>query len=200
MGHQHKRDNKLMGLKHLHAGYGYGSLLVCVFGSVANLLNIAALSRQEMSSRTNAILTGLAVADLLVLLEYILFACHMYLPQRPKRERFSYGWALFVLLHAQWHIRNIALLDVDRSIVQTNLTLVSNMTFYVVDLSEMGKTNDNVLMGINFWVYNGVIKTNSPESQPYICVENKKLIGGSRKMTRLVKKERQTDNTTRIFW
>lgn len=83
------------GLEHFHSKYrlihGYVSLLVCVFGSVANVLNIAVLTRREMSSPTNAILTGLAVADLLVMLEYIPFACHMYLPQRPKRERFSYG-------------------------------------------------------------------------------------------------------------
>lgn len=64
--------------RHAH---GYVSLIVCVFGSIANLLNIAVLTRREMLSPTNAVLTGLAVADLLVMTEYIPFACHMYLPQ-----------------------------------------------------------------------------------------------------------------------
>lgn len=66
--------------------HGYVSLVVCVFGSVANLLNIAVLTRREMASPTNAVLTGLAVADLLVMLEYIPFACHMYLPQVSNRR------------------------------------------------------------------------------------------------------------------
>ncbi|KAG8298528.1 myosuppressin receptor activity protein [Homalodisca vitripennis] len=263
------------GLEHFHAGYrqahGYVSLLVCVFGSVANVLNIAVLTRREMSSPTNVILTGLAVADLLVMLEYIPFACHMYLPQRPKRERFSYGWALFVLLHAQvsqvchtisiwltvtlavWRYiavaypqRNrewcgmqrtiaviicgyifcpllciplylafeiepkIALLDEDGDDAQPNSTTAYNTTLYVVDLSEMGKANNNLLMDINFWVYSVVIKiipciALTVLSLRLICAlldtkrRREKLTSGSRKTTRLMEKERQTDRTTRML-
>jgi hypothetical protein len=76
-----------------------------VFGSVANSLNIAVLTRREMTSPTNALLTGLAVADLLVMLEYIPFACHMYLPQgtwRADEDRYSYPWAAFVLFHSNF--------------------------------------------------------------------------------------------------
>lgn len=81
--------------------HGYLSLFVCIFGSVANSLNIAILTRREMRSPTNLILTGLAVADLLVMLEYIPYASHMYLlTNRPRLEQFSYGWSLFVLFHS----------------------------------------------------------------------------------------------------
>ncbi|XP_046681022.1 G-protein coupled receptor dmsr-1-like [Homalodisca vitripennis] len=263
------------GLEHFHAGYrhahGYVSLLVCVFGSVANVLNIAVLTRREMSSPTNTILTGLAVADLLVMLEYIPFACHMYLPQRPKRERFSYGWALFVLLHAQvsqvchtisiwltvtlavWryiavaypqHNREwcgmqrtiavivfgyifcpllcvplylafeiepkIALLGEDGNDAQPNSTIAYNTTLYVVDLSAMGKANNNLLMDINFWVYSVVIKiipciALTVLSLRLICAlldtkrRREKLTSGSKKTTRLLEKERQTDRTTRML-
>ncbi|XP_012262773.2 G-protein coupled receptor dmsr-1-like [Athalia rosae] len=94
------------GLDNFHTGYiqvhGYASLLVCLFGSVANTLNIAVLTRREMNSPTNAILTGLAVADLLVMLEYIPYASHMYLAERPRRDRFTYGWTLFVLFHSNF--------------------------------------------------------------------------------------------------
>uniref|UniRef100_A0A1B6ECD2 G-protein coupled receptors family 1 profile domain-containing protein n=1 Tax=Clastoptera arizonana TaxID=38151 RepID=A0A1B6ECD2_9HEMI len=94
------------GLVSFHSAYrqvhGYVSLLVCIFGSIANILNIAVLTRPEMSSPTNAILTGLAVADLLVMIDYIPFACHMYFEQRPKRERYTYGWAYFVLVHSHF--------------------------------------------------------------------------------------------------
>ncbi|PNF24887.1 hypothetical protein B7P43_G10168 [Cryptotermes secundus] len=85
--------------------HGYVSLVVCLFGSVANSLNIAVLTRREMTSPTNALLTGLAVADLLVMLEYIPFACHMYMPQSTSRtatDQYSYAWAVFVLFHSNF--------------------------------------------------------------------------------------------------
>lgn len=82
--------------------HGYISIIVCLLGSIANLINITVLSRKEMRSPTNAILTGLAVADLLVMLDYISYACHSYLSssQRLDRNRFSYGWTTFVLFHS----------------------------------------------------------------------------------------------------
>ena len=85
--------------------HGYVSLVVCIFGSVANSLNIAVLTRREMSSPTNALLTGLAVADLLVMLEYIPFAIHMYIPLSTSRsitERYSYPWTAFVFFHSNF--------------------------------------------------------------------------------------------------
>ncbi|RZF42710.1 hypothetical protein LSTR_LSTR001505 [Laodelphax striatellus] len=90
----------------LHDGYrpwhGCTALLVCLFGSVANSLNIAVLTRREMYSPTNAILTGLAIADLLVMLEYIPFTLHMYLLSRPPEVRYTYGWAAFVMFHSNF--------------------------------------------------------------------------------------------------
>ena len=82
--------------------HGYVSLVVCLFGMLANTLNIVVLTRMDQHiSATNAILTGLAVADNLVMIEYIPFAFHMYiLGERPLYERFSYPWTVFVLFHA----------------------------------------------------------------------------------------------------
>lgn len=82
--------------------HGYISLIVCQFGSVANILNIAVLSRREMRSPTNAILTGLAIADLLVMLDYIPYVCHVYLSPKSRLDnnKFSYGWTTFVLFHS----------------------------------------------------------------------------------------------------
>ena len=82
--------------------HGWASLLVCIFGSIANVLNIAVLTRREMQSPTNMILTGLAVADLLVMIEYIPYAIHMYLYRRPRRDTFTYGWSIFVLFHSNF--------------------------------------------------------------------------------------------------
>lgn len=87
--------------KHMH---GYLSLIVCVFGSVANILNICVLTTKDMRWPTNYILTGLAVADLLVMVEYIPFSIHRYI-QIDKRyyiDHYAYKWAVFMVFHAQF--------------------------------------------------------------------------------------------------
>ncbi|XP_034171300.2 G-protein coupled receptor dmsr-1 isoform X1 [Osmia lignaria lignaria] len=82
--------------------HGWISLLVCIFGSIANILNILVLTRREMRSPTNIILTGLAVADLLVMIDYIPYAIHLYLYRRSRRDTFTYGWTIFVLFHSNF--------------------------------------------------------------------------------------------------
>lgn len=63
--------------RHMH---GYTALLVCVFGTVANALNVAVLTRKDMAAAPiNRILTGIAIADILVMLDYIPFAIYMYI-------------------------------------------------------------------------------------------------------------------------
>lgn len=81
--------------------HGYLSLTVCFFGSVANVLNICVLTMKQMRWPTNLILTGLAVADLLVMVEYVPFAVHEYILEgRRDSSHFSYGWAVFTVFHA----------------------------------------------------------------------------------------------------
>jgi hypothetical protein len=80
--------------------HGYIALLICLLGSAANSVNIAVLSRKEMASSTNTILTGLAVADLLVMIEYIPFALHLYTNIGSEYNRNSYGWAVFIYFHS----------------------------------------------------------------------------------------------------
>ncbi|XP_054009274.1 G-protein coupled receptor dmsr-1-like [Hylaeus anthracinus] len=79
--------------------HGYVALVVCLFGTLANMLNIVVLTRKDMvTTPINQILTGLATTDMLVMLEYIPFAIYMYIVL-PKRPTFPYGWAVFVLFH-----------------------------------------------------------------------------------------------------
>lgn len=88
-----------------YRGYhGYLSILVCVFGSVANILNVCVLTTREMRWPTNFILTGLAVADLFVMLEYIPYASFAYLePQsRMTIKYFSYGRSVYMMFHASF--------------------------------------------------------------------------------------------------
>uniref|UniRef100_A0A336KNT5 CSON013928 protein n=1 Tax=Culicoides sonorensis TaxID=179676 RepID=A0A336KNT5_CULSO len=91
------------GLDDFHTSYsdihGYVALVVCIFGCIANSLNIIVLTRHEMRGPTNAILTGLAIADFLVMIDYIPYAYYIVTPFTIE-QRFTYGWAWFVMFHA----------------------------------------------------------------------------------------------------
>jgi hypothetical protein len=82
--------------------HGYFSLIVCIFGTVANVLNVAVLTRRDMASTPiNRILTALAIADMLVMLEYVPYACYAYLVL-PGEINMPYSWAMFVLFHSHF--------------------------------------------------------------------------------------------------
>jgi hypothetical protein len=82
--------------------HGFSSLIVCFFGCVMNLLNLVVLTRKEMHNPTNAVLTGLAFADLLNDLEYMPFAFFLKVLARPGYPPKTYSWALFVLAHSNF--------------------------------------------------------------------------------------------------
>ncbi|XP_014489486.1 PREDICTED: sex peptide receptor [Dinoponera quadriceps] len=93
--------------------HGYAALIVCSFGTFTNVLNIIVLTRRDTKvTPINRILTGLATADMLVMLEYVPFAIYKYLVL-PQRRIFPYGWAVFVLFHMHFtqllHTISIAL-------------------------------------------------------------------------------------------
>ncbi|CAB3366229.1 Hypothetical predicted protein [Cloeon dipterum] len=91
-------DYLVTAYKNLH---GYVSLSVCMAGTVSTGLSMAVLSRPELAAPTSSLLSALAAADALVMLEYIPFALHQYvMVDRPPTERFSYAWAVYVLFHA----------------------------------------------------------------------------------------------------
>ena len=61
-------------------------MLVCVLGTLFNFANILVLTHRDMRSPVNMILTGIAVADFLVMLEYIPFTIYMNLLDTEKRS------------------------------------------------------------------------------------------------------------------
>lgn len=86
-----------------HAVHGYLSLTVCVLGCIANIVNVVVLTRREIRSPTNAILTGLAVADFLVMIDYIPYSWFDYiLPNMnyTRKTLFSYSTAWFIMFHS----------------------------------------------------------------------------------------------------
>lgn len=96
-------------LKSFNRGYGvvhgYLSFIVCVFGITANFLNMIVLSRKDMISPTNAILTGLAVADLLVMFCFMPYTYNFHIRKHASvKEKFSYGWGVYTLFHAHFTV------------------------------------------------------------------------------------------------
>ena len=66
--------------------HGHLSLYVCILGCLFNAANILVLTHKDMRTNPiNMILTGIAVADCLNMLEYIPFNIHMYLLDREAR-------------------------------------------------------------------------------------------------------------------
>jgi hypothetical protein len=59
------------------------------------------LTRPEMRSPTNAILTGLAIADFFVMIDYIPFAMYNAdMLTKNDEEKYSSTWAMYILIHA----------------------------------------------------------------------------------------------------
>ena len=77
-------------------------------GTFNNLLNILLLAQKNMRTNPiNLILTGIAVADFLLSVEYIPFNAHMYLPDESSRdpeELYSIHWGIFLLFHTNFTI------------------------------------------------------------------------------------------------
>ena len=97
------------GARELHAFHdwyqnyhGYLAAAVCLFGIVANGLNIVVLTRRNMISATNCILTGLAVSDGLTMVAYLPFALRFYVlyGTATTPERNSLGAVRFMLFYA----------------------------------------------------------------------------------------------------
>ncbi|XP_058464988.1 G-protein coupled receptor dmsr-1 [Malaya genurostris] len=86
----------LMDYKVMH---GYIALVICVFGTIANILNIIVLTRKEMTKiPINRILKWLSVTDMFVMVEYIPFAFYMY-SILPDRRDYPFSWAVYLMFH-----------------------------------------------------------------------------------------------------
>ena len=75
------------------------ALIMCIMGSIANVFNMVILTRKEMINATNTILTGLAVADFLLLVEYIFYTASLLIGPQSFN---TFSYALFILCHAHY--------------------------------------------------------------------------------------------------
>lgn len=87
--------------------HGAIALVICIFGVAANVLNIIVLTRREMLSSTNCLLTALAVSDGCTMLAYTPFALYFYLLHDPvavSPQRNTIHAARFLLLYAGFSV------------------------------------------------------------------------------------------------
>ncbi|CAH0547168.1 unnamed protein product [Brassicogethes aeneus] len=91
-------------LKVFHKGFSkyseYMVFIVCISGCILNCFNIVVLSRKQMRCPTNSILLSLAVADILVMLEYMPFSYLTAKGPDYSAYYYSYYFAVYIILHA----------------------------------------------------------------------------------------------------
>lgn len=95
--------SQLMDFSNWYRNYhGHLAAVVCIFGCIANAFNIIVLSRRNMFSATNCILTGLAISDGLTMLAYLPFALRFYVLYGTEMslERNSLSAVHFLLFYA----------------------------------------------------------------------------------------------------
>lgn len=96
-------------LKHFSVWYqskhGYASIVVCIFGIISNILNIAVLTQKNMVTSTNYILVALAIADMLTMVSYLPYAIYFYCATVPDLlYRHPKGWIIYLLFNTNFII------------------------------------------------------------------------------------------------
>ncbi|XP_045163841.1 G-protein coupled receptor dmsr-1-like [Mercenaria mercenaria] len=80
----------------------YISLIICTFGISTNIVNIAILCQKKMINSINCILTGIAISDILTMLDYVPYAMHFYLltDLHDTLRRYTYTWSHYLAVHS----------------------------------------------------------------------------------------------------
>lgn len=86
--------------------HGYVSLLVCGVGVLCNFFIIIVLTRKNLTTTTNYLLTALAIADLLTMASYIPYALqfHCLYGTSKSPQRNSYHWVVFLWFHVNFSL------------------------------------------------------------------------------------------------
>ena len=84
----------------MQAIHGYLALSICIMGSITNIVSMVILTRKEMINSTNTILTGLALVDFLILMEYSSFA-YTYIVGKESFLLY-YSHAAYIMFHAHF--------------------------------------------------------------------------------------------------
>ena len=88
-----------LGYWHVHP---FLSLLICTFGISTNLVNIVILTRKKMLNSINCVLTGIAISDIITMVDYIPYVVHFYLMTDigDTPRRYTYVWSTYMAVHS----------------------------------------------------------------------------------------------------
>jgi hypothetical protein len=87
-------------------GSVHGPLVVtlCIFGISTNLVNIIVLTRRQMLGPTNTILTGLSVAQLILLINYLIYTIYVIMDAECEVRTKTYIWLAYLLLNVNLNL------------------------------------------------------------------------------------------------
>lgn len=90
----------VIGECYAHA-HGYVSLIVCLVSILMNLATVVVLTRRQMLSPSNTLLTGIAVTETIKLAIYGVYAYEFNLvTQIDSDVAYPIGWIYYLLVHA----------------------------------------------------------------------------------------------------
>ena len=79
--------------------HGYICMTVCIFGIISNIANIIVLTRKNMISSTNYLLTALASVDAVTMAVYMPYAVYFYIIKTTNpTEGHAQGWIVYLLV------------------------------------------------------------------------------------------------------
>ncbi|XP_067943346.1 G-protein coupled receptor dmsr-1-like [Watersipora subatra] len=108
IGSRNDSEHSLTTLQKISNNYapihGYLSLLVCIIGSVFNLVTIFIFRNKQMVSPINRLLLAIAAVNLLIMLSYIPFALLFFIiyGQEESQKRNTYSAICYLLFHVLW--------------------------------------------------------------------------------------------------
>ena len=82
--------------------HGYITLTICAIGIPLNLVNVTVLTRKNMQTPINCILTWLAVSDIATMVSYIPFSVHFYIEHSSNSisaTKNSLSWMTFLMVY-----------------------------------------------------------------------------------------------------
>lgn len=84
-----------------HPFHGYLASILCSFGIFMNMCNVLVLTRSEMFSTINMILTAIVICDTTTMVTYLIYLFHFHFTMYAcPLNAFTHGWAIYTVFHA----------------------------------------------------------------------------------------------------
>lgn len=80
--------------------HGCICIIICTLGILTNIINILVLTKRQMRTSVNILLTAIAVCDMGTMLSYLIYIAHfVFIDNFCDPNTYSYGWMFWLLCH-----------------------------------------------------------------------------------------------------